>query len=342
MSSRALRVVPVGIGEMGKKLCLTLLEKDGVEIVAACDNDPAIAGKDLGEVIGLPEKLGITVAQSVERVFEQVEADVGLYCTVTGLDELYPMVLPALEAGCDVISTSEVLSFPFRKDAAFAGKLDAAAREHGVSILGSGVYPGFLPDAIPIIATAGCRDIEHIDIKAFGDVYPYGPTVWKGMGLGLTAEEYGQQFGNEVDIEFTEPLEHVIAAIGLQLDEIREDNQCLIATHDIKVGDLEVRKGTVRGFSQTTTGFIGGREVIRQNIVGDLCSELPPFWVEVNISGKPEVKLRLDLVHEDGWVTSALLVNMIPRIMRARPGLVTMKDLQLPSAVMGDMRRFLE
>jgi 4-hydroxy-tetrahydrodipicolinate reductase len=327
---------------MGKKLCLTLLEKDGVEIVAACDNDPAIAGKDLGEVIGLPEKLGITVAQSVERVFEQVEADVGLYCTVTGLDELYPMVLPALEAGCDVISTSEVLSFPFRKDAAFAGKLDAAAREHGVSILGSGVYPGFLPDAIPIIATAGCRDIEHIDIKAFGDVYPYGPTVWKGMGLGLTAEEYGQQFGNEVDIEFTEPLEHVIAAIGLQLDEIREDNQCLIATHDIKVGDLEVRKGTVRGFSQTTTGFIGGREVIRQNIVGDLCSELPPFWVEVNISGKPEVKLRLDLVHEDGWVTSALLVNMIPRIMRARPGLVTMKDLQLPSAVMGDMRRFLE
>ena len=342
MSSRALRVVPVGIGEMGKKLCLTLLEKDGVEIVAACDNDPAIAGRDLGEIIGLPEKLGITVEKGVEKVFENVEADVGLYCTVTGLDELYPMVLPALEAGCDVISTSEVLSFPFRKDAEYAGKLDAAAKKHGVSILGSGVYPGFLPDAIPIIATAGCRHIEHIDIKAFGDVYPYGPTVWKGMGLGLTAEEYRRQFGNEVDIEFTEPLEHVIAAIGLQLDEIREDNQCLIATHDIKVGDLEVQKGTVRGFSQTTTGFIGGREVIRQNIVGDLCSELPPFWVEVNISGKPEVKLRLDLVHEDGWVTSALLVNMIPRVMKARPGLVAMKDLQLPSAVMGDMRTFLE
>jgi 2,4-diaminopentanoate dehydrogenase len=341
MSTQALRVVPVGIGEMGKKLCLTILKKDGVEIVAACDQDPTIAGKDLGEILGLSEKLGITVEKSVNEVFKNVKADVGLFCTVTGLDELYPMVLPALEAGCDVISTSEVLSYPFRKDAEYAAKLDAASKKYGVSILGSGVYPGFLPDAIPIIATAGCRDIEHIDIKAFGDVYPYGPTVWKGMGLGLTVEEYQQQFGKEVDIEFTEPLEQVIAAIGLQLDEIREDNQCLIARHHIKVGGLEVEKGTVCGFSQTTTGFIGGRELIRQNIVGDLCSELPPFWVEVNISGKPDVKLRLDLVHEDGWVTSTMLVNMIPKVMKAHPGFVAMKDLQLPSAEMGDMRRFL-
>ena len=339
--SAPIRVVPVGLGEMGRKLCLTLLEKEGVEIVAACDKDPAIAGKDLGEVIGSPEKLGIIVEKSVAEVFKSVAAVVGLFCTVTGLDELYSMVLPALEAGCDVISTSEVLSYPFRKDPEHTMKLDAAARKHGVSILGSGIYPGFLPDAVPIIATAGCRDIEHIDIKAFGDVYPYGPTVWKGMGLGLTVEEYERQFGREVDIEFTEPPEQVIAATGLHLDEIRENNQWLVAPHDIKVGDLEVKKGTVSGFSQTTTGFIDGREVIRQNIVGDLCSELPPFWVEVSIKGKPDVKLRLDLVHEDGWSTSALLVNMIPRVMNAPPGFVAMKDLQLPSAVLGDMRELL-
>ena len=336
-----IRVVPVGIGEMGKKLCLTLLQKEGVEIVAACDKDPAIAGRDLGAVIGSPEKLGIVVEKSVDEVFKDAGADVALYCTVTGLDELYPMVLPALAAGCDVISTSEVLSFPIRKDPEYTQKLDAAARQHGVSILGSGIYPGYLPDAIPIIATAGCRDIEHIDIKSFGDVYPYGPTVWKGMGLGLTVEEYERQFGNEVDIEFTEPPEHVIAATGLRLDEIREQNEWLVAPHDIKVGALEIGKGTVSGFSQTTTGFIGGREVIRQNIIGDLCSELPPFWVEVSITGKPNVKLRLDLVHEDGWSTSTVMINMIPRVMKARPGLVSMKDLQLPSAIQGDMREFL-
>ena len=337
----ALRVLPVGLGEMGKKLCLTLLQRDGVEIVAACDKDPALAGRDLGEVIGWSEKLGIIVEKSVDEVFRGVQADVALYCTVTGLDELYAMVLPAVEAGCDVISTSEVLSFPFRKDPEFSERLDAAAKKHGVSILGSGIFPGFLPDAIPAIATAACRDVEHIDIKGFGDVYPYGPTVWKGMGLGLTVEEYQQQFGKEVDIEFTEPPEHVIAALGLQLEEIREHNEWLVAPHDMKVGVLEVKEGTVRGFSQTTIGFICGREVIRQNIVGYLCSDLPPFWVEVNIAGKPNVRLRVDLAHEDGWTTSTVVVNMIPRVMKARPGLVVMKDLQLPSAVLGDMRDFV-
>ena len=337
----AIRVVPVGIGEMGKKLCLTLLQKKGVEIVAACDEDPAIAGRDLGEVIGWSEKLGIVVEKSVDEVFKDVQADVALYCTVTGLDELYAMVLPAMENGCDVISTSEVLSFPFRKDPGYAERLDAAAKKNGVSILGSGIFPGFLPDAIPAVASAACRDVEHIDIKGFGDVYPYGPTVWKGMGLGLTVEEYRLQLGKEVDIEFTEPPEQVITSLGLHLDEVRELNEWLVAPHDMKVGDLEVKRGTVRGFSQTTTGFIDGREVIRQNIVGYLCSDLPPFWVEVSVKGKPNVRLRVDLEHEDGWTTTTVVVNMIPRVMNAPPGFVAMKDLQLPSAVLGDMRDFL-
>lgn len=251
-------------------------------------------------------------------------------------------MLPALKGGCDVISCSEMLSFPWRKEPDYSMKLDKAAKEHGKAILGTGICPGFMPDVIPIIATAACRESEHINIRIFGDVYPYGLTVWRGMGLGLTPEEYYLQLGKDVDIEFSEPPEQVANAIGWTLDEIREENEPIIAPFDIGVGKLLVKKGHVAGFSQTTKGFRNKVEVIRQNVYGPLCSDLPPFWVEVNIQGKPNAKLRLELIHEDGWTTSTMVANMIPKVINAKGGIVHMKDLRMPSAIMDDYTMFLD
>ena len=336
-----IRVVAVGIGEMGKKLCLTLLEREGVEIVAACDSDPAMAGRDLGDVIGLARELGITVHARVDEAFRGVEADIALFSTVTDLEDLTPQILAALDAGCDVISTSEPLSYSWRTSPEHTAALDAAAKAQGLSILGTGICPGFLPDVVPIVATLGSRRVDHIDIRIFGDVFPYGPSVWKGMGLGLTEEEYGRQLGHEVDIEFSEPVDQVAAAIGMRLDEVRETSEPLLAPHDIRVGTLEVGRGRVCGFLQTTSGLIEGREAIRLTVEGPLCCDLPPFTVEVKVTGQPNVKLRLELEHEDGWSTSTVLANMIPRVLEARPGLVAMKDLKLAGALGGDVRTFL-
>lgn len=335
------RVVTVGIGEMGKKLCLTLLEREGIEIVAACDSDPGIAGRDLGDVIGLGRTLGITVRAGVDEVFRGVKADIALFSTVTDLEELTPQILAALDAGCDVISTSEPLSYSWRTSPDHTAALDAAAKARGLTVLGTGICPGFLPDVVPIVATLGSRRIDHIDIKIFGDVFPYGPSVWKGMGLGLTEEEYGRRLGNEVDIEFAEPVDQVAAAIGMRLDEVREASRPLLAPHDIRVGALEVGRGRVCGFVQTTSGYVGEREVIRLTVEGPLCCDLPPFTVEVKVTGKPNVKLRLELEHEDGWSTSTVVANMVPRVLEARPGVVAMKDLKLAGAVDGDVRAFL-
>lgn len=329
------RVVPVGIGEMGTKLCLTLLRRDDVEIVAACDKDPRLAGRDLGAVLGLPDPLGIVVEPSVDALFAHVAADVALFCTVTDLEELSAQVMPALEAGCRVISTSEPLSYPWRTAPEAAARLDAAARQRGLSVLGTGICPGFLPDVVPVVATLGCREVEHLDIRVFGDVYPYGPTVWKGMGLGLSEDEYRRQLGGDVDIEFSEPVDHVLAALGLEVDEMREENEPLLAPHDIRVGALAVEKGHVCGFLQTTRGLREGREVIRLTVRGPLCCDLPPFWVEVKVTGRPNATLRLELEHEDGWATSGVVANMIPAVLEAPHGLVAMKDLRLSGAAAG-------
>ncbi len=338
MMENEIKTIVVGLGEMGKKLCQILKTKKGIRIVAAVDHNPDYVGKDLGEICELGEKTGIRVESDVRETCGKIEADVALYSTVTAVDELYEQVLPALKAGMNVISTSEPLSFPWREDPENAKKLDEVAKENGVSILGTGVCPGLIPDVIPIVASAGCYEVEHIDIDFFGDVFPYGPTVWKGMGLGLEPDEYKRQLGKEVDIDMSAPPLMVASALGWEIDDVQEEMEALIAAWDIRVGDLFVRKGTVSGFSQTTRCFAKGKELIKSHVHGPICSDLPPFWVEVAITGKPTVKLRYELSNENGWTTSTMLVNMIPKIINQESGLVSMKDMVLPSAVMGDMR----
>lgn len=341
MQKSNIKVIVVGIGEMGKRLCCILHKKEGVEIVGAVDINPDLAGKDLGEVCKTGGKSGILIDSDLKKLCLEKKADVALFSTVTTVGEIYNQVLPAIESGMNVISTSEPLSFPWRDSPEYAQKLDETARKHQVSILGTGVCPGLIPDVIPIVASAGCYEVEHIDIEFFGDVFPYGPTVWKGMGLGLDPEEYKLKLGKEVDIDMSAPPLMVAESLGWHVDDVKQENNVLIAPWDIQVGDLFVRKGTVSGFSQTTRCYMKDKEIIRSHVTGPICSDLPPFWVEVAIMGKPAVKLRYELSQENGWTTSTMMVNMIPKIMTARPGLVSMKDMVLPSAIMGDMRKFV-
>ena len=120
-----------------------------------------------------------------------------------------------------------------------------------------------------------------------------------------------------------------------------EKNAPLLADEDMQVGSLFIKKGCVKGVLQSVHGYKDGKEVITESVEGWVCTDSPPFWVEIKIKGEPDVNMRYEMIREDGWVTPAVVVNVIPRVISAPAGLIAMKDLQMPSAVMGDMRNFV-
>ncbi|MFQ6065312.1 MAG: Gfo/Idh/MocA family oxidoreductase, partial [Candidatus Bathyarchaeia archaeon] len=156
------RVILCGIGAVGRRIAKFLLEKKGVEIVGAIDTAEEKVGRDLGEVLGIEKKLGIVVLDDADAVLSKAKADVMIHSTTSFLKQVYSQVAKALEYGVNVVSTCEELSYPYVVDADLAGKLDELAKRYGVTVLGTGVNPGFVMDTLPITLTGACQTVKAI------------------------------------------------------------------------------------------------------------------------------------------------------------------------------------
>ncbi len=146
-----IRVIQYGLGPIGSAVARHVVERNGLALVGGVDIDPAKVGEDVGTVIGLDQALGFSVAKTLQGALEQAggRADVALHTTSSYFDLFKDQVLEILDAGLDIVSTAEELSFPWLSHADEAAEVDAAAKRTGKTVLGTGVNPGFLMDALP-------------------------------------------------------------------------------------------------------------------------------------------------------------------------------------------------
>jgi 4-hydroxy-tetrahydrodipicolinate reductase len=158
--------------------------REGLELVGGVDIDPAKAGRDVGDVIGLDTQPGIPVTQNLAQALEKRPADVVLHTTGSYFDLFEPQIMEVLGEGLDVVSTAEELSFPW------LAHPDAAARRAGKTVLGTGVNPGFLMDTFPLRLTALCQRVDRIDVtRRMNASVGRGP-FQKKIGAGMTAEAF--------------------------------------------------------------------------------------------------------------------------------------------------------
>ena len=132
-----IKVVLYGLGSIGQCIAKTILEKKGVVIVGAIDIDPAKVGKDLGEILGLDRKLGVTVMDNPDELLAKIKADVAIVATTSYARTVYDQVVRCIKAGMHVITTSEEMAYPWVNEPQLASEIDGLAREHGVTVLGT-------------------------------------------------------------------------------------------------------------------------------------------------------------------------------------------------------------
>ncbi|MDG6938069.1 MAG: dihydrodipicolinate reductase, partial [Nitrososphaerota archaeon] len=160
-----IKAASFGVGIIGSAAAKFILEekKQRLELVGAFDIDPAKVGRDVGEVVGLGRSAGVKVTNDLGDALRN--ADVAIHTTSSYLKTAYPQLESILSHGVDVVSSCEELSYPYVVDKELSSRIDMQAKKNGATVLGTGINPGFLMDALPIALTSPCKSIRRITVS---------------------------------------------------------------------------------------------------------------------------------------------------------------------------------
>jgi hypothetical protein len=341
---RKIKVVLYGIGAVGGLIAKFLLEKEGVDIVGAVDVAKDKASKDLGEVLGIGRKLGTKVSEDADVLLSKVRADIAIHATSSFLKDTYPQIASIIKHGVNVISTCEELSYPQVAEPKLAKKLDTLAKERDVAVLGTGINPGFLMDTLVITLTAVCQRIEKIKAVRVMDAATRRLPFQKKIGAGLSVEEFRQkiekkQITGHVGLE--QSIAMIADTLAWTLDRIAvESVEPVIAKKAARSKDIKVETGKVAGLRQKAKGIMKNMEVIVLDFQAYIGAD--EEYDAITIDGVPNIRQKIQpCVHGD-ISTVAMIANSIPKVINAPAGLLTMKDLLIPSAAPEDMRKYIK
>jgi 4-hydroxy-tetrahydrodipicolinate reductase len=339
--NQPIRVLQWGLGAMGSGMARLMLEKSGLQIVAAIDSYPEYVGKDLGQVLGLGRDLGVTVTDQPESVLDKDKVDLVTIATTSWTAKQMPDLRKIITAGINVISIAEEMADAEVQNPDLANELDQLAKQHGVTVLGTGVNPGYVLDILVIALTGGCHQVERIEASRVNDLSPYGPTVMETQGVGITPEAFrqGVEEGSIVGhVGFPESIHMISEALGLGVDRIEQHREPIVSQVFRETPHVRVEPGMVAGCAHTGIGYSGEKEVVRlihpQQIHPHLEDQDTGDYI--HIYGEPEVHMAIKPEIAGGKATIGITINMIPHVVAASPGLKRMIDLPVPAALMGE------
>jgi 4-hydroxy-tetrahydrodipicolinate reductase len=321
----------VGLGATGVGVVRQTLARPGMSIVGAIEVDPARVGRDLGEVCRLRRRLGVTVTSDLAQAVKSGKPDIAVVCTGSALAEVAPVVEQLLKLKVPVISTAEELAYPGRAHAARAKRIDALAKRGRVAVLGTGVNPGFVMDALPIMLTAVSSRVDGVVVERVLDARPRRASIQRRFGLGLDVDVFraGLESRTVGHLGFAESMAMIADALSWKLDRVDVDTQPLVADEPIAGGAASVAVGHVRGLVQRAIGHRKGRAVITLHLEANL--DAPEPRDTIRIAGTPSLDVLIRGGIPGDTATEAIVVNTIPKLLQAPPGLRTMRDMVLPA-----------
>ena len=326
--SNEIRAIQYGLGPIGSAVARHVVERAGLELVGGVDVDPAKVGQDVGEVIGLGRSLGFDVTEKLAQALAQAGADVVLHATNSYFDLFKPQIVEILEAGLDVVSTAEELSFPWLANPEEAAEIDAVAKRAGKTVLGTGVNPGFLMDSLPLNLTAICQRVDHIDVtRVINASTRRGPFQAK-IGAGMTVEDFEARMaaGRMGHVGLVQSVGMVFDTLGKKLARFETSVEPVVAGQPVETDYFEVQPGQVRGLKQTAHAYSDEGEFMSLTFVAALGAEGEAD--SITITGRPNLEVTLKGTNGD-IATIAIAVNAVRRVKEAAPGLVTMRDLPI-------------
>jgi hypothetical protein len=277
----------------------------------------------------------VKVSDNAAAALKSAKPDVVVHCTTSSLKKVMPQIEMILNSKIPIVSTTEELSYPGYTHIRQAREIHTWAKKAKVAVLGTGVNPGFAMDALPIALTAVCERVDRVIVNRIQDARSRRLPFQQKIGAGLTTEQFQKKVddGSVRHVGLTESIAMIADALGWTLDRITDDIEPKLAAVTISSEFLAVDPGYVCGIIQDGVGYRKGEPVIRLHLEAYLGA--PESYDSIEIEGSPKLSMKMaGGIHGD-VATASIVINSIPKVLAASPGLHTMRDLPLPSFFAG-------
>ncbi len=337
------KVIQWATGTVGVHAVPAIVEHPDLELVGLWVHSDAKVGRDAGELCGIAP-VGVTATTDVDALLA-TDADAISYMAHSDVrpGEVIADLARMLAAGKNVVSTSYVpLLHPKAAGEGVFDALQSACLEGGTSFYSSGIDPGFGNVALAVHATSLSKRIDRITMMEIVNYATWDNpfTMFEIMGFGKQEPTESLLLSpGSTALAWGPVIELVATALGVELDSIEERHEVLRADDDIEIASGTVAAGTISGMRFEILGMLGGEPRIVVEHVTRLRDEDAPSWphgagYRVLVEGEPNLKLELELSSDAGdhnhagcLATAMHVLNAIPHVVAAEPGVLTYLDL---------------
>lgn len=316
--------VQYGVGPIGSRIA-TAARQTGFEFVGAVDVDPVKVGADLGEVAGFDDTTGVEVTDDATSALA-AGPDVVFHSTVSDVEAAVPQLTEILATGANVVSTTEELAYPQWSAPEAAAALDEAAREHDATVLGAGINPGFVMDAMPAYLSTPLRSVTGVTVERVQDAAARREPLQRKVGAGVPLDAFEREIATGAGhIGSAESVAMLGDALGFDVDAVEETVEPVVAEERIETEYLAVEAGEVAGVRQVAHGTVAGETVVTLDLQMYVGADEPRDVV--HFESEPPVSVTVEGGYHGDLSTSAVVVNVAPTVIDAEPGLANMTDL---------------
>lgn len=333
VSASPVEVILFGMGSVGQAALRLALSREWLHPVGAVIGASASARE---RVESTEHPADLRLSTDADLLLDELRPEVALIATRSPIADVKDDIIRCVERGVSVVTSSEELAYPDVTDPSATREIEAACRAGGAAVVATGINPGYVFDALPVVIAGASWDVRRLAVTRALDCSVFGRTIHRSLGVGYSPAGFEEARRAGVirgHIGFEESARVIARVMGTELDRFEENVQPLIAERPYQLAEYEISPGETAGVVQDATGWVGDRPWLRF----DLSLHVDP--ASVGIQTRDHIRIEgentLDVTIQPGTTsiltTSALLVNSIPAVLSAPPGLYTAADL-LPTA----------
>ena len=318
-------VIQQGLGPIGRTLLMAAARDPRLQVVGAVEIDKLAVGRDLAELVeGAPPNITVRPSLGQARADAGLGEAVVLHATGSYLEMVTPQLEEALQLGLHVVSTCEELSYPYVRHVELSARLNDAARHAGRTLVGTGINPGFLMDALPATLTGASHDIRSISVERVQNPTRRREPFQRKVGLGLARGEYDERAagGGFGHVGLEESARLLAAALGWEIGAWDESLGPALPDAD----ELDANQPVLGTIQRIEGETVDGRSL---SLHFEANAGVEAEHDAITVDGTPPLKLRFEggVFGDDATAASVLrCARVIPSAPR---GLVTVLDLPL-------------